>query len=911
MAGLVLYKAELLILLWVALALLSFHYVRYLPLRSSAFDLLPLDDPLVERYRSVEETLTPGDFVAILLKLHNPPPSMEERERILIRAAEALKRKVITHPEIKRASYRVGEGLKVPEELLLIYKLKPKDVERLREIAAEISELFASLPLPQDGAEPEEVLRKLREISPEETDPGEILSLFQRLRRGLEATKAFLLEIDSLERLEALLDEAADIISRILARPLPEAQPIFSPDRNYLLVQVWPKRPSYVSVTYCHEVARAIFEAIEEANLERFGMEVGVTGTYIAISESDRLIQEDLSFTTLVSSVGVLIILLFTLRSVLSLFATLVPLFISAVLTAAWAKFSVDGFNLITVFLPALVLGLGVDYSLHLVLRISEEMKKGAGFAEAFSVALGEKGPASMGAALTSGMAFASLILARSLGLKEMGIIMSLGIFLSLGASILVTPALLSLLQRLRGGHRPQGLKGYRPWLTGFYEFLLKRRRLVVVLTLLLMGTAVHQAIRVGFVFMPQDIAPVTEAQRVAQEAMRAFRGEVSFRDDFLIFVEGPEGLRSAVKELSEHELVGSVSSLRNLLPSELLGKEASFEGVPLEDLGALLSLLEEKLARWEEERKGVLDAAGLLVKAELVAAAIGAGAIAEEISRSIDLFLSIHELMGRYDPARLQRILASLKENYVLIERFIDGLRELPPEGELLSRVLEVLPEDLKAYYSTADGRFVVHVEVRGEVLADEELLGEFVSWLKVMGYDYFGFPEVRLRLKDYMRRDFALSTSLAAGFILFTLFLHFLNLKVGIIAGIPLLMGYLFMLAGMKLLGIDFNFVNISISPLIIGLGVDAGIHMAYRLRNSPRDLHYAAKEAAAAAVPVLGASLTTMVVFGTLLFANTPGLKVLGTCALLGLGFSLVGSLLFVPASLVSVERDRWGS
>ncbi|HID08605.1 TPA: hypothetical protein EYP13_00080, partial [Candidatus Micrarchaeota archaeon] len=175
----------------------------------------------------------------------------------------------------------------------------------------------------------------------------------------------------------------------------------------------------------------------------------------------------------------------------------------------------------------------------------------------------------------------------------------------------------------------------------------------------------------------------------------------------------------------------------------------------------------------------------------------------------------------------------------------------------------------------------------------------------------DYFGFPEVRLRLKDYMRRDFALSTSLAAGFILFTLFLHFLNLKVGIIAGIPLLMGYLFMLAGMKLLGIDFNFVNISISPLIIGLGVDAGIHMAYRLRNSPRDLHYAAKEAAAAAVPVLGASLTTMVVFGTLLFANTPGLKVLGTCALLGLGFSLVGSLLFVPASLVSVERDRWGS
>ena len=911
MAGLVLSKAELLILIWIALALLSLHYIRYLPLRSSAFDLLPLNDPLVKRYRSVEETLTPGDFVALLLKLRDPPPSRKEREDILLHAAEAIRKRVISHPEIKRASYRVGEGVKVPEELLLIYKLKPKDVERLRGIAAEIGELSASLPLPRGGASVEEVLQKLRDISPEGADPVEILSLLRKSRRGLEATEALLLKIDALERLEALLGEAADIISRILERPLPEAQPLFSPDKNYLLIQVWPRRPSYVGVTYCHKVAEAVSQALREADLEKLGVEVGVTGTYIAISESDRLIQGDLSFTTLVSSIGVLVILLFTLRSLLSLLATLIPLLISAVLTMAWAKLSVGGFNLITVFLPALVLGLGVDYSLHLVLRISEELRKGADFTGAIPVAFGEKGPASMGAALTSAMAFASLILAKSLGLKEMGIIMSLGIFLSLGASVLVTPALLSLAHRFRRGHRARVLDGTRPRLARFYESLLRRRRFVVVALLLLMGAAVHQAVRVGFVFMPQDIAPVTEAQRVAREAMRAFRGEVAFRNDFLVFVEGPGELEEAVRELSGNGLVSSVSSLRDLLPSELLGKEASFEDVPLEDLKALLTFLKGELARWEEERKEALDAAGLLVEAELAAAALGAGAIAEEISRSVDLLLSIHGLMGSHDPAELGKTLKSLEDHYAVIERFMEGIRALPPEGELLLRVLAVLPEDLKAYYSTVDGRFVIHVEVKGEALADERLLGKFISWLKARGYDYFGFPEVRLRLKDYMRRDFVLSTSLAAGLILSTLFLYFLNLRMGIIAGVPLIMGYLFMLAGMRLLGIDFNFVNISISPLLIGLGVDAGIHMAHRLRASPRDIRSVAEEAAAAAVPVLGSSLTTMVVFGTLLFANTPGLKVLGICALLGLGFSMIGSLLFVPASMAPVERDRWGS
>ena len=54
-------------------------------------------------------------------------------------------------------------------------------------------------------------------------------------------------------------------------------------------------------------------------------------------------------------------------------------------------------------------------------------------------------------------------------------------------------------------------------------------------------------------------------------------------------------------------------------------------------------------------------------------------------------------------------------------------------------------------------------------------------------------------------------------------------------------------------------------------------------------------------ATAISVIVTSLTTMLVFASLLVARTPGLRMLGASALLGIGFALLFSLLFLPAAL----------
>jgi predicted RND superfamily exporter protein len=185
-----------------------------------------------------------------------------------------------------------------------------------------------------------------------------------------------------------------------------------------------------------------------------------------------------------------------------------------------------------------------------------------------------------------------------------------------------------------------------------------------------------------------------------------------------------------------------------------------------------------------------------------------------------------------------------------------------------------------------------------------ESENLNEFVEEVSSFSDDYFGLPLIQYQLEGHIRHDFIVSTSLAVLMISFILFLGIRNLKLSLLAVIPLLFGYLWMLGGMKVLGMNFNFINIIISPLLIGIGVDDGLHLIYRWREEEVEggLANSIKSAFShTGLAVVTTSLTTIVVFGSLFIARTPGLRILGGTSLLGIGFAMVLSLSVLPAAL----------
>jgi predicted RND superfamily exporter protein len=101
------------------------------------------------------------------------------------------------------------------------------------------------------------------------------------------------------------------------------------------------------------------------------------------------------------------------------------------------------------------------------------------------------------------------------------------------------------------------------------------------------------------------------------------------------------------------------------------------------------------------------------------------------------------------------------------------------------------------------------------------------------------------------------------------------------------------------MQMLGMELNFLNVLAIPLILGLGIHDGVHILQRYyEGGRRDLESAVEQSGRAIVVT---SLTTMLAFGTLSFANFRGIREIGLVAILGVGFALIASILLVPALL----------
>jgi predicted RND superfamily exporter protein len=121
-------------------------------------------------------------------------------------------------------------------------------------------------------------------------------------------------------------------------------------------------------------------------------------------------------------------------------------------------------------------------------------------------------------------------------------------------------------------------------------------------------------------------------------------------------------------------------------------------------------------------------------------------------------------------------------------------------------------------------------------------------------------------------------------------------------LLALLPLAVGMVWMLGAMGWMGLRLNFFNIFVLTMIIGIGVDYGVHLLHRWYESGGDREALAETAKAIAV----AALTTMVGFGSLVLSHYPGLRSVGAAAILGALSTAVLGITLLPA-LLSIKED----
>jgi len=134
--------------------------------------------------------------------------------------------------------------------------------------------------------------------------------------------------------------------------------------------------------------------------------------------------------------------------------------------------------------------------------------------------------------------------------------------------------------------------------------------------------------------------------------------------------------------------------------------------------------------------------------------------------------------------------------------------------------------------------------------------------------------------------------------------LVLDFKSLHYAILAALPLGVGVLQMFGLLGVLGIAMNPANLIALPLILGIGVDYGVHIVHEFRESSGVY----RMSPGTAVAVLVDALTTLVGFGSLMIASHQGLQSLGRVLTLGVTCCLFTSLVMLPALLTLISRAR---
>jgi predicted RND superfamily exporter protein len=252
-------------------------------------------------------------------------------------------------------------------------------------------------------------------------------------------------------------------------------------------------------------------------------------------------------------------------------------------------------------------------------------------------------------------------------------------------------------------------------------------------------------------------------------------------------------------------------------------------------------------------------------------------------------------------DTDQLRRVTAELSARPDVQE--VKSILSFVPADLAKSKVttalaLTLMPKALVEMYVGRDGSYLVELVPAVNIWKPEAYAPLQRAITDATGHGPVGMPALMADIASLIEADIPLICAACLGLSLLLLLLIFRAVKPAVIALLPVLLALELTLGLMPLLGLHLNIFSIMAFPLIIGIGIDSGIHLVHRLRDDPGALPDGVMHTGKA---VLVTTLTTVIGFSSLLTIRHPGMQSLGATVSLGLLLSLLLTLVLVPALL----------
>ncbi len=722
---------------------------------------------------------------------------------------------------------------------------------RVDSTAEAATPLLDSATLFLDPAELEEVLASL--------DTDNLHATARRLRSQLMTPQSLvtkdLLRLDPIGFLPRLLSKVR--LGGFGVRVDSETGCLIDEGRRFMLMLAKPVRPAQ-DLEFDRELSAGLDQrvaALAGTWREEYGADpprVEFTGGYMVALDDARLITSDMVVGLVSSLVGVMLLFLLAFRSRAALVYAFIPMVTGIALTFSFGALVLGRINSLTSAFGGLVIGLGIDFVIVLYARYIEERQGGATHTEAVDAMGRHTGVGVLLGAVTTAATFYAFLVTDFAGLWELGLLTGTGILLLVLTVFLVLPALLTLIQQRIRRDRPLHLHSFGS--DYLFRLSIKRPRLTLLIALVVtvaLGSAIP-SLRWDDDFRNMR-SNDNRAIQLRQEVTDAF--DLRFTPMVLRFDGADEAEALAkcrailpeIEALVDGENLVGVDTIAGVIP-------------PLEVQQAVIARLEEAAPAFQglrERFESALRENGLNPSA---------------FDEGIDHLMAA---LDRREPLALSDLdgtpLARVIERYVVAAggEVSAAVYLYPPAGQWRRGVSPALAEVISRHPGAVlAGPNVISAELRTIVWDDAilaSILGIVVVFL-LMWADLGGPIRASLGL-------------------------------------LPLVVGMVWMLGAMAILGFRLNFFNIFVLTMIVGIGVDYGIHLLHRWYETGGDRKQLEETSKAIAV----ASLTTVVGFGSLVLSHYPGLRSVGAAAILGAVATAILGITVLPA-LLSIKEER---
>jgi hopanoid biosynthesis associated RND transporter like protein HpnN len=655
------------------------------------------------------------------------------------------------------------------------------------------------------------------------------------------------------------------------------------------VLQVRP-RLDYGALAAAETAIEAIETIAREEGIDGTeGLRLRMTGDMVLNMDEMGLLRGQVAWAGVGSFFVVAALLQAALRSARGVLATVTSLLFGLALTAGFATLAIGHLNMISVAFAVLFIGLGVDFGIHLCMRFGELRARGVEAASALEESARGVGSSLMLCAVTTAVGFFAFVPTEFIGVAELGVIAGVGMFVGVASSFTIIPAILI------GDVGSTSAVG-RPLPLRLPTWPISRAGLVCTVASLVAMAAVTQLPRLRFDQNPLNVRdPSASSVRVYQDLLSdserspwtldvladdaAEAAALADRFEAQVEVERARTLADYVpaSQSAKLEIIEEMAYFANFDAIERSPRSESPEA-------AMRSLerLHEELSRLEPERLGpaVAQAAGSLE-------AVLAGLL---------------ERLGAAPPERRAAMLLDLERR--LLAGFPDLLARIERAMSASAFGLPDLPQTLREAMVSHSGLHRVEI-APAEDLAQEGALDRFVAAGRRVTDELAG-PAVRIHASARAVVG-ALREALASALVVILVFLLVLWRRPADVALVMLPLAWAGVLTGasMVVFGIPFNFADVIVLPLLLGIGVDSGIHMVHRarIRESREEVLLGTSTARA----VVFSAMTTIASFGTLALVPHRGMANLGQLLVIGVSWTVVANLVLLPALLAL--RERW--